>query len=99
MFDNLTASLVYHKPPEPHKFCLNYLLALRQAKSISSSTANPETLFKHCPVLFDDSNIEAVFNIVDPEGKGKILGCFHMRKLLQLLSCYIGVVLNEGFYS
>jgi len=72
MFDNLTASLVFHKPTEPNKFCLDFLLALRQAKSISSSSANPATLFQHCPVLFDDSNIESVFRIIDPETKGYI---------------------------
>ena len=85
LFDNLTASLVYHKPIHPNKFCLNFLLGLRQAKSISSSTANPETLFKHCPVLFDDSNIEAVFNIIDPEGKGVYRRMLTYRLLAKLI--------------
>jgi hypothetical protein len=66
--------LVYHQPSDPKKFSANVLVALRQAKSMASSTTmttGADALFKLCPILFDESNIEALFHMLDPEGKGK----------------------------
>lgn len=62
LLDNLTAQVVFHRPDNPKEFMINQLVQLKDAKSTK----------KGYPCLFDDGNINAMFCLMDPEGRGFI---------------------------
>ncbi|CAI9598411.1 unnamed protein product [Staurois parvus] len=62
LVNNLTSLLLYHQPERPQEFLISQLEKLKLAR-----LANLEY-----PCLFDESNVEAVFGILDPAGQGYI---------------------------
>ncbi|KAM8974038.1 EF-hand calcium-binding domain-containing protein 10 [Pelodytes ibericus] len=64
LMDNLTSLLLYHRPERPRDFLIDQLEKLKLAR-----LADLEY-----PCLFDDSNLDAVFRILDPSGQGYITG-------------------------
>ncbi|KAI8504018.1 PREDICTED: EF-hand calcium-binding domain-containing protein 10-like [Branchiostoma belcheri] len=62
LFNNLTAQLVYSRPDNPRQYLIQYLERLRTSKLSQLDY----------PVLFDDTNLQALFGILDPTRKGFI---------------------------
>lgn len=62
LLDNLTAQVVFHRPDNPKEFMIDQLTQLKNAKSTK----------KDYPCLFDIGNIEAMYHLMDPEGRGFI---------------------------
>ncbi|CAD5113646.1 DgyrCDS2808 [Dimorphilus gyrociliatus] len=62
LFNNLTSQLIFHRPDDPRDFMIQTLESLKQART---------TGIDH-PCLFDDSNIESVFGMLDPNTTGYI---------------------------
>merc|ERR1712141_5631 len=62
LFDNLTAQLMYTQPDHPKDFLIEKIEQLIKSR-----------LTKHDhPCLFDESNIQAVFGMLDPTDRGYI---------------------------
>ncbi|XP_059143112.1 EF-hand calcium-binding domain-containing protein 10-like [Physella acuta] len=62
LFNNLTAQLIYKRPDNPKAFLIQTLEKLQQSRAMKG---------EH-PCLFDESNITAVFGMLDPTGRGYI---------------------------
>lgn len=62
LFNNLTSQLIFHRPDDPKDFMIQTLESLKQART---------TGIDH-PCLFDESNIESVFGMLDPNSTGYI---------------------------
>lgn len=62
LFDNITAQLVFHRPDNPKTFMIDYIEKLKEARMTQLDF----------PCLFDESNIESVFGMLDPTKKGFI---------------------------
>ncbi|KAK3610551.1 hypothetical protein CHS0354_008986 [Potamilus streckersoni] len=62
LFNNVTAKLIYHRPEDPKLYMIDML------EKLEKSRQNKQ---EH-PCLFDDSNIEAVFGMLDPTHTGMI---------------------------
>ncbi|XP_053320245.1 EF-hand calcium-binding domain-containing protein 10 [Spea bombifrons] len=69
LMNNLTSLLLYHRPERPREFLINELEKLKLAR-----IADVEY-----PCLFDESNLDAVFRILDPSGQGYITGAQFME--------------------
>ncbi|XP_062914259.1 EF-hand calcium-binding domain-containing protein 10 [Mobula hypostoma] len=59
LIDSLTSMLLYHRPAKPLEFLVEQLKAAK----------NTQTNY---PCLFDESNLDAVFGILDPTKQGYI---------------------------
>ncbi|XP_018424127.1 PREDICTED: EF-hand calcium-binding domain-containing protein 10-like [Nanorana parkeri] len=64
LVNNLTGLLLYHRPERPREFLISQLEKLKLARLADLDY----------PCLFDESNVEAVFGILDPAGQGYITG-------------------------
>ncbi|XP_029472702.1 EF-hand calcium-binding domain-containing protein 10 [Rhinatrema bivittatum] len=62
LLNTLTSLLLYHRPERKREFLINELEKLKLARVSDSDY----------PSLFDESNLIAVFGILDPAGKGFI---------------------------
>ncbi|KAM4039521.1 EF-hand calcium-binding domain-containing protein 10 isoform 2-T4 [Anomaloglossus baeobatrachus] len=74
LVNNLTSLLLYHRPDRPREFLITQLEKLQLAR-----LADVEY-----PCLFDESNVDAVFGILDPSGQGHITGAQYMEALKTL---------------
>ncbi|XP_067907386.1 EF-hand calcium-binding domain-containing protein 10 [Heterodontus francisci] len=62
LLDNLTSMLLYHRPAKPWEFLIDQLEKLKTARQTK----------KNYPCLFDESNLDAVFGILDTTKQGHI---------------------------
>ncbi|XP_067855932.1 EF-hand calcium-binding domain-containing protein 10 [Heptranchias perlo] len=62
LLDNLTSMLLYHRPAKPLDFLVDQLEKLKIARQTETDY----------PCLFDESNLDAVFGILDTTKKGHI---------------------------
>ncbi|KAL5014617.1 hypothetical protein ScPMuIL_008887 [Solemya velum] len=62
LFNNLTSQIIYQRPEEPKKFMIEQLERLKKAQRTNIDY----------PCLFDDSNIQSVFGMLDPTNTGFI---------------------------
>ncbi|KAL3853651.1 hypothetical protein ACJMK2_017181 [Sinanodonta woodiana] len=62
LFNNVTSKLIYHRPEDPKLYMIDMLEKLEKSR----------TNKQEHPCLFDDSNIEAVFGMLDPTHTGMI---------------------------
>merc|ERR1712179_385543 len=62
LFNNLTSQLIYARPENPKTYLIDTLEKL--VKSRSSKL--------NYPCLFDESNVQSVFGMLDPTGRGHI---------------------------
>uniref|UniRef100_A0A667Y004 Si:dkey-42p14.3 n=1 Tax=Myripristis murdjan TaxID=586833 RepID=A0A667Y004_9TELE len=62
LFDNLTSMLFFHRPENPREFLIEKLEQLRSSKLRRVPG----------PSLFDSSNVDALFGILDPSNQGHI---------------------------
>ncbi|XP_053575732.1 EF-hand calcium-binding domain-containing protein 10 [Bombina bombina] len=62
LMDNLTSQLLYHRPERPREFLINLLEKLKYARRADVDY----------PCLFDESNLDAIFGVLDPSGQGYI---------------------------
>ncbi|KAK6482615.1 EF-hand calcium-binding domain-containing protein 10-like [Huso huso] len=60
--DNLTSMLFFHRPERPCEFLITQLERLKLARTTS----------RDYPCLFNESNLEAIFGILDPTRQGYI---------------------------
>ncbi|XP_056429519.1 EF-hand calcium-binding domain-containing protein 10 isoform X2 [Hyla sarda] len=74
LVNNLTSLLLYHRPERPREFLITLLEKLKLAR-----LADVEY-----PCLFDESNADAVFGILDPSGQGYITGTQYIEALKTL---------------
>ncbi|KAM3926330.1 EF-hand calcium-binding domain-containing protein 10 [Leptodactylus fuscus] len=74
LVNNLTSLLLYHRPERPREFLITQLEKLKLAR-----LADMEY-----PCLFDESNVDAVFRILDPSGQGYITGTQYIEALKTL---------------
>ncbi|XP_040268635.1 EF-hand calcium-binding domain-containing protein 10 [Bufo bufo] len=74
LVNNLTSLLLYHRPDRPREFLITQLEKLKLAR-----LADVEY-----PCLFDESNVDAVFGILDPSGQGYITGTQYIEALKTL---------------
>ncbi|KAM9311744.1 EF-hand calcium-binding domain-containing protein 10 [Gastrophryne carolinensis] len=74
LVNNLSSLLLYHRPERPREFLITQLEKLKLAR-----LADMEY-----PCLFDESNVEAVFGILDPAGQGYITGAQYTEALKTL---------------
>jgi len=59
---NITSHLVYNQTDAPKEAIIDYLERLKKAKL---ANLNP-------PSLFEDNNLQSIFGMLDPSGKGSI---------------------------
>ncbi|KAE8616299.1 hypothetical protein XENTR_v10008769 [Xenopus tropicalis] len=69
LINNLTSLLLYHRPERPREFLIKQLEKLKYARLSDVDY----------PCLFDDSNLDAIFGILDPAGQGYITGTQYME--------------------
>ncbi|XP_059508219.1 EF-hand calcium-binding domain-containing protein 10 [Stegostoma tigrinum] len=62
LLDNLVSMLLYERPAKPVEFLVQQLEKLKSARQTK----------KDYPSLFDESNVDAVFGILDPTKQGHI---------------------------
>ncbi|KAE8616295.1 hypothetical protein XENTR_v10008769 [Xenopus tropicalis] len=74
LINNLTSLLLYHRPERPREFLIKQLEKLKYARLSDVDY----------PCLFDDSNLDAIFGILDPAGQGYITGTQYMEALKTL---------------
>ncbi|XP_038047796.1 EF-hand calcium-binding domain-containing protein 10-like [Patiria miniata] len=76
LFDNITAQLVFHRPDNPKAFMIDYMEKLKEARTTQLDF----------PCLFDESNIESVFGMLDPTKKGFIT-LDQYKQAIETLGC------------
>ncbi|XP_072257784.1 EF-hand calcium-binding domain-containing protein 10 [Pyxicephalus adspersus] len=74
LVNNLTSLLLYHRPERPREFLISQLEKLKLARIADLDY----------PCLFDESNVEAVFGMLDPAGQGYITGTQYTEALKTL---------------
>ncbi|XP_060695474.1 EF-hand calcium-binding domain-containing protein 10 [Hemiscyllium ocellatum] len=62
LLDNLVSMLLYERPAKPLEFLVQQLEKLKTARDTK----------KDYPSLFDESNLDAVFGILDPTKQGHV---------------------------
>ncbi|XP_060634345.1 EF-hand calcium-binding domain-containing protein 10 [Anolis sagrei] len=62
LLHTLTALLLFHRPDRPREFLIRTLEKIKLAKLTNSEY----------PCLMDDSNLDAMFGMLDVEGRGSI---------------------------
>ncbi|XP_072181585.1 EF-hand calcium-binding domain-containing protein 10-like [Diadema setosum] len=76
LFHNITGQLVFHRPDNPKAFMIDYIEKLKEGR----------TTQMNYPCLFDDTNIESVFGMLDPTKKGHIT-LEQYREAMATLGC------------
>ncbi|KAG8577194.1 hypothetical protein GDO81_010096 [Engystomops pustulosus] len=74
LVNNLTSLLLYHRPERPREFLITQLEKLKLARLAD---------VEH-PCLFDETNVDAIFRILDPSGQGYITGTQYIEALKTL---------------
>ncbi|XP_029909363.1 EF-hand calcium-binding domain-containing protein 10 [Myripristis murdjan] len=74
LFDNLTSMLFFHRPENPREFLIEKLEQLRSSKLRRVPG----------PSLFDSSNVDALFGILDPSNQGHITFAQYKEALMAL---------------
>ncbi|XP_075061375.1 EF-hand calcium-binding domain-containing protein 10 [Mixophyes fleayi] len=74
LVNNLTSLLLYHRPERPREFLITQLEKLKLGR-----LADVEY-----PCLFDESNVDAIFGILDPSGQGYITRTQYIETLKTL---------------
>ncbi|KAM4746968.1 EF-hand calcium-binding domain-containing protein 10 [Rhinophrynus dorsalis] len=74
LMNNLTSLLLYHRPERPKEFLIDQLKKLKHARLADMDY----------PCLFDDSNLDAIFGILDPSGQGYITETQYVEALKTL---------------
>ncbi|XP_064606329.1 EF-hand calcium-binding domain-containing protein 10-like [Liolophura sinensis] len=77
LFNNMTAQLIFNRPDHPKIFMTEMLEQLQKSK----------TTHMDYPCLFDDSNIQSVFGMLDPTGSG----CISLKQYTEAMKT-LGVV-------
>ncbi|ELU00681.1 hypothetical protein CAPTEDRAFT_78788, partial [Capitella teleta] len=62
LFHNMTSQLIYNEPSAPKEFLIETLEKLQKSR----------TTKMEYPCLFDESNINSIFGMLDPVNKGYI---------------------------
>ncbi|KAK3101060.1 hypothetical protein FSP39_000667 [Pinctada imbricata] len=62
LFNNLTSQLIYNRPENPKKYMIETLERLQKSRATHLDY----------PCLFDDSNIQSVFGMLDPTNRGYV---------------------------
>ncbi|KAL4225924.1 EF-hand calcium-binding domain-containing protein 10 [Mactra antiquata] len=62
LFNNLTSQLIFNRPADPKKFMIETLERLDKCQATK----------RDYPCLFDDSNIQSVYGMLDPTNRGYI---------------------------
>lgn len=62
LFANITSHLVFKKPDDPKESIVEYLEKLRKSKLANLTP----------PSLIEDTNLQSMFGMLDPSGKGYI---------------------------
>lgn len=62
LFNNLTSQLIFKRPADPKKFMIETLERLQKS----------QTTKRDYPCLFDDSNVQSVYGMLDPTNRGYI---------------------------
>ncbi|KAI1882132.1 hypothetical protein AGOR_G00247530 [Albula goreensis] len=62
LMNNLTSMLCFHRPENPREFLITQLELMKAARLQAMD----------CPCLFNESNLDAVFGILDPVKQGYI---------------------------
>uniref|UniRef100_W5NFU7 EF-hand calcium binding domain 10 n=2 Tax=Lepisosteus oculatus TaxID=7918 RepID=W5NFU7_LEPOC len=62
LMDNLASMLFFHRPERPREFLISQLEMLKVTRMRTADS----------PCLFNDSNLEAIFGILDPPRQGYI---------------------------
>ncbi|XP_030839484.1 EF-hand calcium-binding domain-containing protein 10-like [Strongylocentrotus purpuratus] len=76
LFHNITSQLVFHRPENPKTFMIDYISKLKEGR----------TTQMNYPCLFDDTNIDSVFGMLDPTKKGHIT-LEQYREAMQTMGC------------
>ncbi|XP_072026439.1 EF-hand calcium-binding domain-containing protein 10-like [Amphiura filiformis] len=76
LFDHITSELIFHRPDNPKAFMLDYIAKTKEARTTQMDY----------PCLFDNSNIESVFGMLDPTKKG-FISLEQYTQALQTLGC------------
>ncbi|CAF0774954.1 unnamed protein product [Brachionus calyciflorus] len=62
LITNITSHLVFNKPENPKESIIEYLERLKKSKMANL----------YPPCLFEDQNLQSIFGMLDPSGKGHI---------------------------
>merc|ERR1711893_61559 len=62
LFDNLTAALIYSQPSNPKEFLIEQIEKLQKSQKTKLDY----------PCLFDETNIQSIFGMLDPTSQGYI---------------------------
>merc|ERR1711860_39840 len=62
LFNNMTSQLIFHRPDDPKKHMIEVLEKLQKSRASKLDY----------PCLFDDTNIQSVYGMLDPTGRGFI---------------------------
>ncbi|KAH3821003.1 EF-hand calcium-binding domain-containing protein 10-like [Dreissena polymorpha] len=62
LFNNMTSQLIFHRPADPKKFMIETMERLQKSQATK----------RDYPCLFDDSNIQSVYGMLDPTNRGYI---------------------------
>nr|XP_043891994.1 EF-hand calcium-binding domain-containing protein 10-like [Solea senegalensis] len=74
LMDNMTSMLFFYRPDKPREFLIEQLEQLKSSKRSGMKGPN----------LFDDSNLNAVFGILDPTNQNYITFAQYKQALLTL---------------
>ncbi|XP_075713404.1 EF-hand calcium-binding domain-containing protein 10 [Rhinoderma darwinii] len=74
LVNNLTSLLLYHRPERPREFLITQLEQLKLARLADVDY----------PCLFDESNVDAIFGILDPSGQGFVTGTQYIEAVKTL---------------
>ncbi|XP_028306811.1 EF-hand calcium-binding domain-containing protein 10 [Gouania willdenowi] len=74
LMENMTSLLFYHRPENPREFLIEQLEQLRKSQSDGEKAPN----------LFNDSNLQAVFKILDPANTNYITFAQYKQALITL---------------
>ncbi|XP_066448050.1 EF-hand calcium-binding domain-containing protein 10 [Eleutherodactylus coqui] len=74
LMNNLTSLLLYHRPERPREFLITQLEKLKLARLADAEY----------PCLFCESNVDAIFGILDPSGQGYVTGTQYTEALKTL---------------
>ncbi|XP_063444619.1 EF-hand calcium-binding domain-containing protein 10-like [Mytilus trossulus] len=74
LFNNLTSQLIFNRPDEPKKHMIEILEKLQKSRATKLDF----------PCLFDDTNIQSIYGMLDPTGRGFITLQQYMEALTTL---------------
>ncbi|XP_004839750.1 EF-hand calcium-binding domain-containing protein 10-like isoform X2 [Heterocephalus glaber] len=85
LLNHLTSVLLFIRPPKPREYLISLLERLRLAKATGI----------RFPFFMNNSNIVAMFDMMDPSGKGTISFAQYKEALKNLDLCTADEVLND----